>query len=177
MKLSQFKKLNSTGVAHLVALLVVVVGAGIVGTYLLVQSHADSSQITCNASSTYYGGKYKEYNCKFYTTTPVVNTSMKQVGTLHSGTNWVLCQVGGLKFTKASYYNNWWAYTKSDQGTWGWVNGVYGMGGANTASAPMYPTGSFAGVPQCYLYGQYQTSLHTFASPAPGTLLPGNGGK
>ena len=47
-----FKKLNQTGVAHVAALAVVVVGLAAVGTYMLVQSHA----ATCVDYQYGYGG-------------------------------------------------------------------------------------------------------------------------
>jgi hypothetical protein len=58
-----------------------------------------------------------------------------KVGTLVSGgtANWFL---GQFRYPNYNYvyqglYNHWWAYTLSDQGTWGWVSEVFFSGGDN----------------------------------------------
>jgi len=49
--LPKLQKLNTTGATHLIALLFVVVGAGIIGSYLLVASHADTPSATLVTSN------------------------------------------------------------------------------------------------------------------------------
>jgi hypothetical protein len=58
----------------------------------------------------------------------------RQVGWLfHTGArvNWYSCQVYGERAYLQDYYNDWWAYTISDEGNAGWVNQVYFLGGGN----------------------------------------------
>lgn len=65
---------------------------------------------------------------------PVVNSNWKTVGHLWSATgNWFVCQEQAASYhlPGTSYSNNWWAYTESDDGGWGWVNEVYFKGGNN----------------------------------------------
>ncbi len=108
----------------------------IIGVVAVVATHAASATpVPC----TNIGGGH--YNCSFYTTAPVLNGSGAQVGTLHAGTNWVVCQQWGRQVTSGTYYNHWWAWTLSDQNTSGWVNAVYARGGDND--------GQFGGVPNC----------------------------
>jgi SLT domain-containing protein len=91
------------------------------------------------------GGKF---NCNFYMAgngisggTPVQAGDGHRVGYLNVGTNWVVCQSTGAEVAIGPDHNNWWAWTEADNGNWGWVNAVYGGGGAND--------GPFAGVPAC----------------------------
>lgn len=142
------------GASHLIALLLVVVGVGIFGAYKIVSSHADSIRVDCSDSGTKYassdGHSYEKYNCKFYTTAKVVNSSQIQVGSIPAGTNWILCQEQGATYHNGSYYDNWWAWTKANNGVWGWVNGVYGNGGANNSTMGS-TNGAFGyGIPQCH---------------------------
>jgi len=81
------------------------------------------------------------------------------VGTLHKGTNWVICQRTGGQARSGAYYNNNWAWTLSDQNTWGWVNAVYAQGGDNN--------GAFGGVPACGGAHGNPPGTTTFPEPAP----------
>jgi len=83
------------------------------------------------------------FNCNFYPSAgaPVQTADGRTVGTLHRGTNWVICQRVGGRVTSGPYYNNNWAWTLADNNRWGWVNAVWGQGGANN--------GPFGGVPGC----------------------------
>jgi hypothetical protein len=88
------------------------------------------------------------HNCTFYTPgdgrsagTPVVASNNAVVGYLHQGTNWVICQYAGRRTTVGPYFNKFWAWTKADNGRWGWVNAVYAKGGGND--------GGFRHVPVC----------------------------
>jgi len=110
-------------------------------------------QVPCHDSGHSING-HREYNCGFWETSPVVNSAGSRVGTLHSGTNWVLCQWVGKDYQLGSYRNKYWAYTESDQGKWGWVNATYGKGGTNE--------GAWAGVPKC------SQSAHYNGRTAPG---------
>ena len=58
------------------------------------------------------------------------------------GENWVLCQQTGAQFGVGNgTVNVWWAYTEANDKRYGWVNAVFGRGGANN--------GEFEGVPNC----------------------------
>ncbi len=98
---------------------------------------AAAAPVPCWAAG---GGKY---NCRFYPSggAPVQLASGYIVGTLHQGTNWVLCQRVGSVKRSGQYYNNNWAWTLADNNRWGWVNAVHARGGDNN--------GPFAGVPSC----------------------------
>jgi uncharacterized protein (UPF0333 family) len=124
-------KLNARGATHLIVILLVVVGVGVVGSYFLIKSHAASTTVNCssNGKTSRYG---REYNCRFYRLAKVENGHTNS--TIHAGTNWVVCQQQGGERYIGSSHNNWWAWTLSDQGTWGWVNAVYGSGGVNDGS-------------------------------------------
>lgn len=166
-----FKKLNMAGAAHIIAPLLVVVGAGLIGSYLLVASHADSTQVTCSANGKTING-VKEYGCSWVIPTPVIGNAsingQSWTGGYNDGSfsisssNWVLCQqASSVAYYRGSYYNKWWAYTLSDQNTWGWVNATYGHGGVNN--------GSFANVPNCS--GKYGTPPALASGTAPGAYL------
>lgn len=65
---------------------------------------------------------------------PVLNTNWHVVGHLWNASgNWFVCQQRGGTYhvPGTSYYNNWWAYTLSDDGGWGWVSEAYFKGGNN----------------------------------------------
>jgi hypothetical protein len=87
------------------------------------------------------GGKY---NCTFYVAagSPVQAANGAVVGTLHKGTNWVICQQVGGRVNSGPYFNSNWAWTLADNNNWGWVNAVYASGGDNDG-----PFGG--GVPPC----------------------------
>jgi Prokaryotic phospholipase A2 len=72
---------------------------------------------------------------------PVQSSSGKRVGFLNYGSNWVVCQRIGGTVTRGSLANDWWAWTEANDRSWGWVNALYGHGGANY--------GAFRGVPAC----------------------------
>lgn len=80
----------------------------------------------------YYAGS-GHYNCEFYpwAGAPVQQPSGRIVGTLHRGTNWVICQRAGSVRSSGGYYNDNWAWTLADNNTWGWVNAVFARGGDN----------------------------------------------
>ncbi len=64
------KKLNVAGIAHLMALMIVILGVGIVGTYYLVASHADTlSSYSCNPGDILSGT-----TCQKATTYPATAT-------------------------------------------------------------------------------------------------------
>ncbi|MGA5298603.1 hypothetical protein ACPCHT_01670 [Nucisporomicrobium flavum] len=49
-----------------------------------------------------------------------------RVGTLsHGGATWFLGQQPGEPYVDHSTHNYWWAYTRADNGQWGWVSLVY----------------------------------------------------
>jgi len=98
------------------------------------------------------------FNCGFYPRAgaPVQAADGRTVGTLHRGTNWVICQRVGGRVTSGPYYNNNWAWTLADNNRWGWVNAVWGQGGANN--------GPFGGVPVC---GGAQGNPPGAAGPTP----------
>jgi len=102
---------------------------------------AAPAAVPCSSAGSGAGGAH--YNCGFYPAggAPVQAADGRTVGTLHKGTNWVICQRTGVQARSGAYYNNNWAWTLSDQNTWGWVNAVYAQGGDNN--------GAFGGVPAC----------------------------
>ena len=103
---------------------------------------AAAAPVPCRAA----GGGH--YNCVFYPKAgaPVQAPSGAILGTLHAGTNWVVCQRVGSVKRSSGYYNNNWAWTLADNNRWGWVNAVHARGGANN--------GPFGGVPNCgYAHG------------------------
>ena len=102
---------------------------------------AAPATVPCSSAGSGAGGAH--YNCGFYPAggAPVQTADGRTVGTLHKGTNWVICQRTGGEARSGAYYNNNWAWTLSDQNTWGWVNAVYAQGGDNN--------GAFGGVPAC----------------------------
>lgn len=74
-------------------------------------------------------------NCSLWRgNVPVINHNWKTVGHLYSANgNWFVCQAKGGTYRApgTNLKNNWWAYTLSDNGTWGWVPEVYFKGGNN----------------------------------------------
>jgi serine/threonine protein kinase len=84
------------------------------------------------------------YNCTFDqggSGSQVLNSNGTVSGYIHPGTNWVICQAQGKTVTLGQYFNDWWAWTESDHGGWGWVNAVDAHGGDNN--------GPYGGVPMC----------------------------
>jgi len=74
------------------------------------------------------------------------NGSTAQVGTLNvagSG-NWFVCQTTSFArtYTYGGYSSNDWAITEDDQGSWGWVPGVFFSGSAS----------SWTGLRECTTY-------------------------
>ena len=63
------------------------------------------------------------------------NNMTTKVGTIYApGNDWYVCQkeVTTLDpFPYGGYYNDWWAYTKADNGKWGWAPEVFFVGGDN----------------------------------------------
>ncbi|MCW2781618.1 MAG: serine/threonine protein kinase [Marmoricola sp.] len=116
-------------------------------------AQAVSVSVPCSDNGHTIHGQ-KEYNCGWFETTPVYNGSGTKVGTIHTGTNWVLCQHVGKTVKVDSYSNNHWAYTESDQGKWGWVVASYARGGTNNPS--------YRNVPAC------SQARHYNGSSAPG---------
>lgn len=143
------------------ALILALFGTGTV--YAAQSSQAAAATTTCYGWNGHYFNGQREYNCSFDRLTPVRNKYNTQVGTLYSGTNWVTCQAKGSTISLGgTYYNYWWAYTQADNGRTGWVNAVYGSGGANY--------GAFSGVPVC------PTSTSTFTPPIVSGSTPGSAG-
>ena len=67
---------------------------------------------------------------------PVYGSNLTtQVGTIYApGNDWYVCQLQMTHidpFPYGGYYNDWWAYTKADNGQWGWVPEVFFSGGGN----------------------------------------------
>lgn len=99
----------------------------------------------CSPTSNHAG--YVTYNCYMYrssvhlwnhwTTSSTYSVADNATGVLYQGTSWFVCQ---RTFPAGVYYgsaaNNWWAYTLSDNGVWGWVNAVYISGGVNWGAVP-----------------------------------------
>lgn len=136
----KLKKLDMKGAAHIIAPLLVIVGIGIVGSYMLVSSHASAAKINCTPNGKSFKGS-AEYNCKFGPA-PVFNSANKQVGTVKAGTNWVLCEQSSKVYYKdATSYSKWWAFTIASNGQPGWVNASYGINGNSN--------GGFSNVPAC----------------------------
>jgi hypothetical protein len=53
--------------------------------------------------------------------------------------NWFLWQCHGDENYIGSYFNNVWAYTEADNGTWGYVPETYFAGGANNQASSVLP--------------------------------------
>lgn len=99
----------------------------------------------CSRTSNHAG--YVTYNCYMYRSSVHMwnhwasgseyNLADNQSAILYQGTSWFVCQ---RTFPVDVYYgnaaNNWWAYTLSDNGWWGWVNAVYISGGVNFGAVP-----------------------------------------
>jgi hypothetical protein len=128
-------------------------------------AQASPTQIPCSAA----GGGH--YNCSFWPEgdgtsggSPVVDLHGTLRGYLNQGTNWIVCQQLGEKYTSHGYYNTTWAMTEANDGNWGWVSAVYASGGDNE--------GSFAGVPNCN--GKYGLAPGgtTTTGPAPPPPAP-----
>lgn len=125
-------------------------------------AQASPAQVPCTVA----GGGH--YNCSFWPGgdgtsggSPVVDLNGTLRGYLNQGTNWIVCQQLGEKYTSHGYYNTTWAMTEANDGNWGWVSAVYANGGDNE--------GSFAGVPNCN--GKYGLAPGgtTTTGPAPPT--------
>lgn len=124
--------------AVLAALALTMLGFGVVPS-----TASAATQVPCHDNHHKKNG-FSEHDCGWYTKASVYEGPhgfQRKVGTIHGGTNWVLCQAVGKTVHSGKYYNKYWAYTLTDQGTWGWVNAVYASGGSNN--------GSFKGVPTC----------------------------
>lgn len=71
---------------------------------------------------------------------PVIQpASLTETGVLDAGSQPFYCQSSGAEYTSQSLHNHWWAWTESDQGTWGWVSAVNLSGGANDQPEPGLP--------------------------------------
>lgn len=66
-------------------------------------------------------------------------SSQNQVGMIAPGKQSFYCQSSGAEYTHAGFSNLWWAWTESDQGTFGWVSAVDLAGGNNNAPEPGLP--------------------------------------
>lgn len=137
-----------------------VVAAGLIAP-VLGASPADAAPATVPCSATHHTKNgHREYDCVFYLKTTVFSGPhhlQGKVGTIHGGTNWVLCQAVGETVHYGRSYNDTWAYTLSDQHTWGWVNAVFARGGAND--------GRFGGVPTCGRTTRYDGEFYPDAPP------------
>ena len=156
-------KLKNPNMNRLIIMLAIVVSFAAVGTYLLIRSHADSTQVSCYPSGNHYITKAgattidqgMEYNCGWIQTqsgdgaqsgdgVPVYGRSNNRVGYFSTGssTHWILCQSVAATYHRGQYYNDWWAYTANTRtGAAGWVNATYALTGVNN--------GNFHGVPAC----------------------------
>ena len=83
------QKLNMIGASHIVALMLVVVGAGIIGTYELVASHAESVGPIVSCTTTYSTKKIS---------TTTVRVTVKQTYT-NKGSGWTPTEIGEVSLT------------------------------------------------------------------------------
>lgn len=65
--------------------------------------------------------------------------TLTQSGTVKQGDQPFYCQSSGAEFTHDGFSNHWWAWTESDQGTWGWVSAVDIAGGTDDQPQPGLP--------------------------------------
>jgi hypothetical protein len=114
-------------------------------------------QVPCSAT----GG---HYTCSWYVPgdgvsagTPVLSSTAQIVGYLHKGRNWIICQQQGAERTSGSHHNDWYGWTLSDHGGYGWANALYASGGADD--------GRFAFAPNCN--GAHGSPPSTTTPPAP----------
>lgn len=71
----------------------------------------------------------------------VVGT-LRFAGPVTKPANWFIGDSYRSNFVLGSYSNHWWAYTLSDNNTWGWVPEVYFKGGGNNiGDATLVPCG------------------------------------
>lgn len=180
MKLFRLPKLNSLGSSHIVLVMAVVVGIGIVGAYELVGSHAatpplsPTSHVQCSAVGRYNNetshkvsslsaANPEVYGCHWFIPAPVYDKNGTNKGTFHlSSSNWIICQMRNTTGLSAGYerlyqrpgtsdYNSWWGLTESDSASYGWVSLTYATTGGNDGNA--------ANVPVCpsssHAYGFY----------------------
>ncbi|GAA1816020.1 hypothetical protein GCM10009682_41130 [Luedemannella flava] len=117
----------------------------------------------CTRTSNHAG--YATYNCYMYKTSTHSwdmwqNSTRLQIidnlsGVLYAGTSWFVCQrTFGVTFQTGNAVNNYWAYTLSDTGRWGWINAIYISGGDNYGPVP--------GLPKCAsAFGSTSTNPHT----------------
>ena len=95
----KIRRLNSYGVSHLIALLVLVVGVGIIGSYMIVKSHADSTRVS-NAPVVYLHGFVLNSDCtggnhaKDLNNLGTVLTGLGYTGA-HDIINYYACDTGG----------------------------------------------------------------------------------
>jgi hypothetical protein len=119
----------------------------ITGTAVAVAAPPAAAATGCTKSSVRYG--YQTYNCYMYRSSVRLwmhtenypseyrlhdNTS----AVLYQGTSWFVCQ---RRFVNVQAYygsaaNDWWAYTLSDNGLWGWASAVHISGGSNWGGIP-----------------------------------------
>ena len=66
--------------------------------------------------------------------TPDRGSEAPVVGTLRAGglANWFVGQAERSTFRRGEHETRWWAFTLSDDRTWGWVPEVYFKGGVDT---------------------------------------------
>ncbi|MGH3415068.1 MAG: serine/threonine-protein kinase [Actinocrinis sp.] len=65
--------------------------------------------------------------------------TLDQIGSVGGGPQRFYCQSSGAEYSNNAFRNHWWAWTRSDQGDWGWVNAVYLAGGDNDSPEPGLP--------------------------------------
>ncbi len=63
----------------------------------------------------------------------------ERIGSVGGGAQRFYCQSSGAEYTIKGFRNHWWAWTRSDQGDWGWVNAVFLAGGDNDSPEPGLP--------------------------------------
>jgi hypothetical protein len=123
----------------------ILLGAALVLGTVAVTPPAAAQASGCSRTSNHDG--YITFDCYMYRSSVHVwhqwgNSSHysladNDTGVLNQGTSWFVCQ---RTFPVSVYYgnaaNNWWAYTLSDNGWWGWVSADYLSGGANWGQEP-----------------------------------------
>jgi eukaryotic-like serine/threonine-protein kinase len=81
-----------------------------------------------------------QYDCVADNSKVYQTGTLTVIGTIAAGDHTFFCQSSGHgQLTHHGFSNNWWAWTESDQGTWGWVNAIDLAGGDNNQPEPGLP--------------------------------------
>jgi len=99
---------------------------------------------SCYASGTHYG--YSTYTCNIYRTnhpwsmygSANLHLEGNVVGVLGAGNSWFVCQrrFGITLEYGGGVVNDWFAYTLTDNGYWGWVSATHFSAGGNMEAVP-----------------------------------------